>query len=65
MLTRLVHLFFFSERLLPESQCGFRQERSTAVVIFVSRQLLEKCREQQRDLYLGFIDLTKAFGTVD
>ena len=34
-------------------------------MIFVSRLTLEKCREQGRDLYVGFIDLSKAFDTVD
>ena len=28
------------------------------------RQLQEKCMEQHRDLYLTFVDLTKAFNTV-
>jgi len=34
-------------------------------MIFVARLLQEKCREQSRDLYLAFIDLTKAFDTVN
>jgi len=33
-------------------------------MIFTARQLQEKCREQQKDLYLVFIDFTKAFDTV-
>ena len=33
--------------------------------LFVMRQLQEKCREQHRDLYAAFIDLTKAFDTVN
>ena len=33
-------------------------------MIFVAQQLQEKCREQHQDLYLAFIDLTKAFDTV-
>jgi len=51
--------------VLPESQCGFRRGRSTADMIFVARLLQEKCREQNRDLYFAFIDLTKAFDTVN
>ena len=50
--------------LLPESQCGFRKERGTTDMIFAVRQLQEKCQEQHRDLYLTFVDLTKAFDTV-
>ena len=48
----------------PESQCGFRAERSTIDMVFSLRQLQEKCREQRRPLYLAFIDLTKAFDLV-
>ena len=50
--------------LLPESQCGFRAQRGTVDMIFAARQLQEKCQEQHRDLYMTFIDLTKAFDTV-
>jgi len=53
-----------AERVYPESQCGFRAERSTIDMIFTVRQLQEKCREQQKPLYLAFIDLTKAFDLV-
>ena len=50
--------------VLPESQCGFRAGRGTADMIFAARQLQEKCREQHQDLYMVFIDLTKAFDSV-
>ena len=63
MLPRIVQLV--SEELLPETQCGFRQGRSTVDIVFVSRQLLEKFREQHRDLYLWLVDLTKPFDMVD
>ena len=33
-------------------------------MIFAAQQLQEKCREQHRDLYTVFIDLTKAFDMV-
>ena len=51
-------------RLLPESQCGFRKNRGTIDMIFTARQLQEKCQEQNVDLYMTFVDLTKAFDTV-
>ncbi|XP_068212602.1 uncharacterized protein [Palaemon carinicauda] len=54
-----------SENVLPETQCGFRKERSTCDIIFVGRQLQEKCHEQNSDLHIAFIDLTKAFDTVN
>ena len=33
-------------------------------MIFTERQLQEKCQEQNVDLYMTFVDLTKAFYTV-
>ena len=54
-----------TEPLLPETQCGFRSERSTVDMVFSVRQVMEKCREQHRDLYIAFIDLSKAFDSVD
>ena len=50
--------------LIPESQCGFRNERGTIDMIFTARQLQEKCQKQNVDLYMTFVDLTKAFDTV-
>ncbi|KAL6488465.1 hypothetical protein MHYP_G00022060 [Metynnis hypsauchen] len=54
-----------SEENLPEAQCGFRPGRSTTDMIFAVRQVQEKCKEQNKDLYAVFIDLTKAFDTVN
>jgi Reverse transcriptase (RNA-dependent DNA polymerase)/Endonuclease/Exonuclease/phosphatase family len=54
-----------TDKILPESQCGFRSERSTTDMIFSVRQLQEKCREQQQSLFLVFVDLTKAFDSVN
>ncbi|XP_038073012.1 uncharacterized protein LOC119741333 [Patiria miniata] len=53
-----------ANRILPESQCGFRPSRSTVDMVFSLRQLQEKCVEQRRPLYMVFIDLTKAFDNV-
>ena len=64
LLSRLLRCV--SELVLPrETQCGFRKQRSTTDMIFVARQLLEKAREQRQDLYLAFVDLAKAFDTVN
>ncbi|KAL8566744.1 hypothetical protein ACOMHN_050392 [Nucella lapillus] len=57
--------FNISENNLPEAQCGFRPVRSTIDMIFAVRQVQEKCREQNLDMYAVFIDLTKAFDTVN
>ena len=42
----LIRLQKLAERIYPETQCGFRAERSTMDMIFSLRQLQEKCREQ-------------------
>ncbi|KAI8519266.1 hypothetical protein Bbelb_025230 [Branchiostoma belcheri] len=60
----LSRLQVLANRVYPESQCGFRAERSTTDMIFSVRQLQEKCREQQKPLYIAFINLTKAFDLV-
>ncbi|XP_063584666.1 uncharacterized protein LOC134762226 [Penaeus indicus] len=53
-----------ANRVYPESQCGFRSNRSTVDMIFSLRQIQEKCREQHRPLHMAFVDLTKAFDMV-
>ena len=50
--------------LLPENQCGFTKDRGTIDIIFTARQLQEKCQEQNMDLYMTFVELTKTFDTV-
>ena len=60
----LMRLQKLAERVYPESQCGFRAERSTIDMIFSLRQLQEKSREQRKPLYMAFIDLTKAFDLI-
>ena len=51
--------------IYPESQCGFRSGRGTIDMIFSLRQVAEKIREKNLELYTVFIDLTKAFDTVN
>ena len=53
-----------AERVYPESQCGFRVQRSTIDMIFTLRQLQEKCREQKQSLFIVFVYLAKAFDLV-
>ncbi len=60
----LNRLQVLAERVYPEAQCGFRSQRSTIDMIFLLRQLQEKCREQRQPLYITFINLTKAFNLV-
>ena len=56
---------FICPKVIPESQSGFRPGRGTADMIFSARQLQEKCVEQRMPLYQVFVDLTKAFDTVN
>ena len=44
-----------------ESQCNFRSGRGTTDMLFAARHVLEKCREQNLDLYMVFVDLIKPF----
>ena len=47
-----------------ESQCEFRSNRGTVGILFVLRQIQEKCGGRDIGLYAAFVDLTKAFDTV-
>ena len=58
-------LAILAETVVTESQCGFRQNRSTVHMIFSLRQVQEKAIEQYKDLYIVFIEFRKAFDTVD
>ena len=60
----LKRLQVLAEQVYPESQCGFRANRSTIDMIFSLKQLQEKCRDQRQPLFIAFIDLTKAFNLV-
>ena len=51
--------------LLPESQTEFKKDRRTTIdMIFTARQLQENYQEQNVDLHITFVDLTKSFDTV-
>nr|VZI38036.1 unnamed protein product [Spirometra erinaceieuropaei] len=51
--------------LLPESQCDLRCHRVTTDMIFADRQLQEKCQEMRTHLSSTYVELTKAFDTVN
>ena len=50
---------------LPESQNGFRENRSTVHSIFVSRMLASLCREKGVQLSKVYIDFVKAYDKVN
>ncbi|MDA8001968.1 MAG: reverse transcriptase domain-containing protein [Alphaproteobacteria bacterium] len=54
-----------AEELLRESQCGFRRGRGCADQLFSLRMLMEKAREYHHPLYACFIDLRKAYDSVN
>ena len=52
--------------ILPEEQSGFRPNRSTTDTMFVIRRLQELARKKRIPrYYVCFIDLTKAYDSVD
>ena len=51
--------------ILPEEQNGFRPNRFTIDMMFVILRLKELARKKQIQLYVCFIDLTKAYDSVD
>ena len=48
-----------AEKVLPESQCGFRKRRSCIDIIYMVRQLAEKVIEYVQKKYFIFVDLIK------
>ncbi|XP_047491220.1 uncharacterized protein LOC125040612 [Penaeus chinensis] len=53
------------EKQLDESQLGFRSGRGTRDAIFMLRIMAGRLIEKQKNLYLCFIDYTKAFDRVN
>ena len=57
--------FCEAEGLLPEEQCGFRPHRSTMDMMSTVRRLQELGQTARVPLSLCFIDLQKAYDSVD
>ena len=54
-----------AQGIMPEEQCGFRPGRSTVDMLFVVRRLQELARARKTPLYMCFVDLKKAYDSVD
>ena len=50
---------------LSETQCGFQKGRGTIDQIWVTRQVLEKAVEYKVPVHLCFVDLSKAYDSVN
>ena len=46
------------------NQFGFMFGRSTMEAIFLIRQVMERYKEQNKDLHMVFIDLEKAYNKI-
>ena len=55
----------YLEREIPDEQGGFRKNRGTRDQIANIRRLMETTREYQKNIYMCFIDYSKAFDCVD
>ncbi|XP_023319410.1 uncharacterized protein LOC111694680 [Trichogramma pretiosum] len=53
------------KKVLPEGQAGFRKGRSTMDNLFVMKYLVQKAKKDKEKIYATFIDLKKAFDTVN
>ena len=62
---RRLRAYCEAKGLLPEEQCGFRPNRSTTDMMFVVRRLQEIGRKAGVSLFICFIDLQKAYDTID
>ena len=65
ILARRLSEYYERVGILPEEECGFRPNRSTTGMTFVIRRSQELARKKRIPLYVCFIDLTKAYDSVD
>ena len=65
IIARRLSEYFERVGILPEEQSGFRLNRSTTDTMFVIRRLQELARKKRIPLYVCFINLTKAYDSVD
>ena len=54
-----------TECAIWEEQCGFRQGRGRMAQVFAVRQACEKYLANGKDVFWAFMDLEKAYDTID
>ena len=65
LIVRRLSEYYERVGILPEEQSGFRLNCFTADMMFVIRRLQELARKELIPLYVCFIELTKAYNSVD
>ena len=65
VVVRRLNAYCEAKGLLPGEQCGFQPNRSATDMMFVVRRLQEIGRKAGVSLFMCFIDLQKAYDTVD
>ncbi|CAF3297940.1 unnamed protein product, partial [Rotaria sp. Silwood2] len=53
------------DKQLLEEQAGFRSNRSTIDQIFILKMIMEKSRNNNKPLHMCFIDIMKAYDSID
>ena len=53
------------EELIGEEQNGFRKDRRGTENLYVLKELIEKAGKENKQLYCMFLDIEKAYGTVN
>ena len=48
-----------------DGQFGFRKHRSTTDAIYNIRKIIESCNDYNKPLYLAFVDITKAYDSIN
>ena len=54
-----------TESAIGEEQCGFKQGRGCMDQVMALRQVCEKCLANGKDVFRAFMDLEKAYDTMD
>ena len=65
IIARRLSEYYKRVEILPEEHSGFRPNRSTTNMMFVIRRLQEPAWKKRISLYVRFIDLTKAYDSID